>query len=718
MSDFPCAFTPVHLRHRRLPNRIAFGPHPTNLAGDDGLPGDALAAYLRERAFGGAGLIVVEPRPVHLSALVAGRGLAPVGAVGAEADVAAFRRLTDAAHEAGDATVIQQLWHPGPHGDEGGDGTPTWSPSGASTPYGHGSHTMSERELDDLVAAYAEGARRAQQAGFDGVEIAAGAHTLLSELWTPGTNRRDDRWGGANEARMRFSRLVLERIRALCGDELVIGLALSVDPDNPRAPSGGDQARPLGVAELTEIAGWHDDRELVDYVACGTGSLRQRGLAHPTTLHAELVGEPLAAAVAAAVTTARVLCAGHVRTMANAEAVLAAGHADLVAITRGQIADPHLVGKAAVGQANRIRPCISCNDGCVVGPGAGPGVGTGPDGGATATATALRCLVNPEAGREHRWGAGVDIYAAAAPRRVVVIGGGPAGLEAARVAAERGHQVRLYEASDHLGGQWRLAGLQPTRSPIADHLAWYEAELHRLGVEIHRGATFSPSARMWEQVIVVATGAAPARAGRQRALPGVQRLPGVGSSPGAGAGAGAGAASDRSGAAGVRVADIADVARGAVIPAGDVLVVDDTGDWRGIGTALLLQQLRCRVGLVTVDAAVAARLTPAAGGAEARRRFARSGGVAFVHTVVTAWDGTAGRATLRHVLTDRVDEVGADWLVLAETPTAAPAGPSASVAEQVAEACPHAAIHVVGDALAPRHAAAAIAEAHALALTL
>ncbi len=694
MSDFPCAFTPLDLRHRRLPNRIAFGPHPTNLAGDDGLPGDALVAFLRERAFGGAALIVVEPRPVHPSALVAGRSLAPVGD-GPEGDIGAFRRLTEAVHEAGDSTVIQQLWHPGSHGDEGGDGTATWSPSAPWTPYGHGSHTMSGRELDDLVAAYAEAARRAQRAGFDGVEVAAGANTLLAELWTPGTNRRDDRWGGPLEQRLRFSRLVLERIRAVCGDDLVVGLALSVDPDDPRAQSGGEQARPLGVAELTEIAGWHDDRQLVDYVACGTGGLRQRALAQPTTLHAELVGEPLAAAVAGAVTTARVLCAGHVRIMANAEAVLAAGHADLVAVTRGQIADPHLLGKAAVGQANRIRPCVSCNTGCVVGPGAGP------DGGATLAP--LRCLVNPEAGREHRW-TGADAYVTAGePKRVVVIGGGPAGLEAARVAAERGHQVRLYETASHLGGQWRLAGLQPTRSPVADHLAWYEAELHRLGVEIHRGAAFAPSARMWEQVIVVATGAAPARAGRQRALPGVERLPGTGGAD----------STDRAGSSGVRVADIADVVGGAVLPAGDVLLLDDTGDWRGIGTALLLQQLRCRVGLVTADAAVAARLTPAAGGAEARRRFARSGGVDFVNTVVTAWDGTAGRATLRHLLTDRIDEVGADWLVVAETPAAV-----TSVAERVAKACPHAAIHVIGDALAPRHAPAAIAEAHALALTL
>ena len=154
----------------------------------------------------------------------------------------------------------------------------------------------------------------------------------------------------------------------------------------------------------------------------------------------------------------------------------------------------------------------------------------------------------------------------------------------------------------------------------------------------------------------------------------------------------------------MRVADIADVVSGAVLPAGDVLLLDDTGDWRGIGTALLLQQLRCRVGLVTADAAVAARLPPAAGGAEARRRFARSGGVEFVHTVVTAWDGTAGRAALRHVLTDRVDEVGADWLVVAETPTAEPPTGQVAVAERVARACPHAAIHVIGDALAPRHA--------------
>ena len=293
------------------------------------------------------------------------------------AAIGALRRLADAVHEAGDTTLIQQLWHPGSHGDEGGRGTATWSPSGGWTPHGHASHTATERELDDLVAGYADAARRAQRAGFDGVEVAAGWHTLLAELWTPGVNRRDDRWGGPFEQRMRFSRLVLERIRAVCGDELVIGLALSIDPDNPRAPSGGDTAQPLGVGELTEIAGWHDDRQLVDYVACGTGSLRRRELASPTTLHAERVGQPLAAAVAGAVTTARVLCAGHVRTVDNAEAILAAGHADLVAVTRGQIADPHLVGKAAVGQAGRIRPCVSCNTGCIVGPGAGPDSRTG-----------------------------------------------------------------------------------------------------------------------------------------------------------------------------------------------------------------------------------------------------------------------------------------------------------------------------------------------------
>ena len=273
-----------------------------------------------------------------------------------------------------------------------------------------------------------------------------------------------------------------------------------------------------------------------------------------------------------------------------------------------------------------------------------------------------------------------------------MIGGGPAGLEAARVAAERGHTVRLYDTARHLGGQWRLAGLQPTRSPIADHLAWYERELHRLGVEVRRETAFRPTAKLWEQVIVVATGAGPARTGRQRAVPGVERLAGIDSG---------------------RVADVADVLSGTLSPAGDVLLLDDTGDWRGIGTALHLQQLRCRVGLVTGDPTVAAGLAPAAGGAEARRRFARSGGVDFVHTVVTAWDGAAGRATLRHVLTDGVDEVGADWLVVAETAAA-----ESAVAAAVTKACPHAAVHVIGDALAPRHAAAAIADAHTLALTL
>src|SRR3954449_2525218 len=219
----------------------------------------------------------------------------------------------------------------------------------------------------------------------------------------------------------------------------------------------------------------------------------------PTSLYDQRLGEPYAAALKRVVRHALVQAESHIRTPAAAEAVLAAGHADMVSIVRGQIADPHMVAKARAGRADEVRPCISCNQLCW---------------GRRSRDYWISCLVNPSAGREWEWG-GDRFERAALARRVLVVGGGPAGLEAARVAAERGHSVTLWERGRALGGQFRLAGLQPSRGQITDLISWHGRRLGALGVDVRLrfDATADDVAAFGADEVVIATGARPARAG-------------------------------------------------------------------------------------------------------------------------------------------------------------------------------------------------------------
>ena len=221
---------------------------------------------------------------------------------------------------------------------------------------------------------------RAQASGFDGIEVFAAYHAVVDQFWAPWSNRREDDWGGTFEHRMRFSAELLGRIRERCGDDFIIGLAVSVDP--------GAEATP-GIDELTEIVAWHDERRLMDYVTCGTGSYFAFEAIIPPSLYEQRLGEPFAAALKAGVRHAVVQAESHIRTPAAAEAVLAAGHADMVSIVRGQIADPHLVAKARAGRADEVRPCISCNQLCW---------------GRRSRDYWISCLINPSAGRELEWG--------------------------------------------------------------------------------------------------------------------------------------------------------------------------------------------------------------------------------------------------------------------------------------------------------------------------
>jgi 2,4-dienoyl-CoA reductase-like NADH-dependent reductase (Old Yellow Enzyme family) len=659
---FPHVFEPLALRHRTLTSRITFGAHTANMA-EAGLPGDRHVAYYRERALGGAGMIVVEPVPVHRTAVLTRGNFRHDD----DAVIPAFRRLTDACRDANpDVVMIQQLYHVGQHGDADNSFAPNWSPSGLPSYHdADGSHAMTEAEIEEVIAGFVASARRAQDAGFDGVEVFAAYHALVDQFWTPWSNRRTDDWGGTFEGRMCFSATTLDRIRLACGDDFIIGLAVSMDEDS--APA-------LSMAELARIVAWHDARRAMDYVTCGTGSYFDFYPIIPVSLYEQQLGVPFAAELKRVVTHALVQAESHIRTPAAAEAVLAAGQADMVSIVRGQIADPHLVAKARADRAEDVRPCISCNQLCW---------------GRRSRDYWISCLVNPSAGREFAWG-GDRFAPAARPRQVLVVGGGPAGLEAARVAAERGHRVTLLERGSELGGQFRLAGRQPSRDQIRDLLAWYVRRLAALDVEVRLDTVASGAdvAAAGADEVVLATGARPPRTGFQRALPMVDRLPGA----------------ERADAVAIH-----DVLDGSADLGARVLVLDDLGDWRGLGTALHLAESGHEVTVVTSAAVVGGGLFHSAADVPLRGRFMAAGGTVRPQTVVLAWDHAG--ATVRSTVTGAIERLAADTLVIAETPVAETSLATELTALGVA-------FHEIGDCVAPRRASLAFLDGRELGLRL
>ena len=649
--------SPVALRGHTLRNRVVFGAHTANMS-DQGIPGPRFGKYLLERALGGAAMIVAEPVPVHRTGVLT-RGNFAMG----DETIPHFRRITDEVKEAG-AVILQQLYHVGAHGDADLSFAPHWSPSGGPSYHdSDGSHRMTEAEILEVLQAHADAARRAKAAGFQGVEVWAAYHSLLDQFWTPWSNTRDDRWGGSLENRTRFSRMLIEDIRRTCGEDFIIGLAVSYS-------TAYDVT--LSAEALCEIVALHDATGHVDYVTVGSGSYLEFEAIIPLFTHAEKLTTPLTAQIKGIVRHALITSEAGIRTPDNAETILAAGEADLVSIVRGQIADPHLARKVTEGRAGDIRGCISCNQMCW---------------GRRSRDYWISCLINPSAGREFEWGG--DRFSPAPMRKsVLVVGAGPAGLEAARAAAECGHVVEIVEASSVIGGQFRLAGLQPRRAQILDLLDWYEHQFTKLGVTLKLNAYLDDAdiAAHPADSVILATGSLPDETGFQRWLPAEPRLPGI--------------------EAGNVWSPEAVLRREARL--GDAVVVyDEGGNWRGVGTAWALAEQGKQVTIVTPDPFVGKEIARTAADGPARRRMGKLGVKMLVEHCVVRWHGNG--VTVRSFLTGEQQTIPASALVMATTNRSH---------DPFAESFAGKVTHRIGDCAAPRLAAYAFHDGRKVALGL
>lgn len=651
---------PLALRGKNLRNRVVFGAHTANMA-RDGLPGDQHLHYYLERARGGAAMIVVEPQPVHDTAVLT-RGNFRVDD---DAVIPGFRRITEACKAEG-AVMLQQLYHVGQHGDADLSYRPNWSPSGMPSYHdSDGSRAMRAHEIEVLIEGYVRAALRCQRAGFDGVEVWAAYHSLIEQFWRPWSNRREDAWGGSLENRMRFGKEIVERVRRACGEDFIVGLSISYAPTDPVG---------LPLEALTEICVAHDRTGHLDYITCGSGSYIDYDFVMPTFVHGEKLSTDLTASLKQELKHAVVTAESQVRTPDNAEDVLRARQADLVSIVRGQIADPYWARKVTEGRPSDVRGCISCNQMCW---------------GRRSRDYWISCLVNPSAGREHEWG-GEAMAPAEVSKTVLVVGAGPAGLEAARVAAERGHKVTICEAADKIGGQFRLAGLQPRRNQLIELLDWYERQFDRLGVELRLNTFLDADdiAGFGADEVVIATGSLPADTGAQRWIPQQDTLEGIGTG---------------------NVCSVEEVMQRSVVPGKRVVLIDEGGHWRGGGTAWYLAERGHELTIVTPDALIGKELQRTTSDMELRKVLARAGAQFFTESVVESWGN--GSARIRSLLDGSVTEVAADTLVLATTNIAFD-----MVSRELEERqLPH---HEIGDCVAPRLAAYAFYEGRKLGLTL
>ncbi len=478
--QFPHLFSPLEIGRVTVPNRISFSAHLTNLA-DDGLPTDRLTGYLAARARGGAGLIITEEQSVHPT----DRAYEHLIEAFHPEVIPGYKRLTQAVH-AFETRIFAQLNHNGQQCSGSLSRLPVWAPSPVpDVLYRETPKAMEIEDIREVVEYFARSATHVREGGFDGVELQFGHSSLVRQFMSPLTNYRGDEYGGEFDNRLRFALEVIAAVREAVGADYTLGVRLCADELIP----GG-----LTLEDAKQIA-----QRLQ-----ATGHLDYFNLTLATFYNLYLVGGPMhmplgyAVPLAAGikeVATLPVFATGRINDPALAERVLAEGQADMIGVVRGQIADPDFARKAREGRTEEIRYCIACNQNCY---------------GRVGLNKTIGCVQNPSVGCEDIEGER-HLRPALRKKRVMVVGGGPAGMWAAKIATLRGHQATLYEQAGELGGQVLLAAKGAGRDEFGVIVRNERNQLAHLGVPVELGVEVTPEFIFEREpdAVIVATGSRP-----------------------------------------------------------------------------------------------------------------------------------------------------------------------------------------------------------------
>jgi len=526
-------FTPIEVGRLTLKNRIYSSGHAEAMA-EGGRPTERLRRYHERKARGGCALTIFGgSSSVHPSSPAAAwKQIANHD----DSIIPAYRAIAEAVHQHG-CLVFTQLTHLGRRAQSDPEGSgvllaPSQIPERVHREI---PHELEAEQIAELVRAFGEAARRCRDGALDGVEISMAHNHLIDQFWSPRFNERVDEYGGSLENRMRFAVEVLTEIRRRAGRDFVVGARISGDELTPGGLTAQDMAT---IARRLAASG------LVDFLSIiggGAHTYSLQAAAVPNMSFTPAVFVPLAAAIKKAAPGLPILHASRIVDPVHADRVVAAGNVDVVGMTRALIADPDLPRKAREGRLDDIRTCVGANEGCI------DRIYQGKP---------VTCVQNPATGREAELG---DVGLAATSKRVVVVGGGVAGLEAARMAALRGHRVVLIEKAPELGGQVLLAARAAARAEYAGIVRFLAAQIRKLGVDVRLGVEATASIVLAEHpdAVVVATGSHPY----------VPPIPGID---------------------GKHVLTDRDVLAGATTVGANVVVIDDVHTEQALSTAELL----------------------------------------------------------------------------------------------------------------------------------
>jgi len=509
---FESLFTPIEIGPVRLPNRIFVTPHATMFSSDarNNLPGKTLADYCADRARGGTGLIEVSMSIVgsdstshvapdtnaHFNHLNAGHPMILSGRWplrGSDPEIVeGYSYLAKRVHEYGAKCFIELASAGSNVGGEFGVSAFPWP---SALPFTN--KEMSQDAINKIANDYGIAAKYVMDSGLDGIDILTAHGELIGEFLSKVMNRREDVYGGSLENRTRLLFQVIDKIRDYVGHNIAVGIRLNGDEKFEGGNTPSDAA---------EIARKLDGK--VDWITVDFGYSPQQEDWQAVPMYVETgYNERISNPIKSVLKKTKLGVVGRYLDPSYAERLVVSGQADLVAMTRALIADPELPNKARYGRIEEIRPCIGVLQDCW---------------GRMIKGLPISCTVNPAVGREVEWGIGT-LKAARQKKKVLIIGAGPAGLETARVAAERGHKVTIYEKSKKAGGQVLLAAKLPARIDVKSIIAWQITQLEKLGVEIRYGLEVLPDQDVLNYVIneekpdvvIIATGSSPIRTGFQ-----------------------------------------------------------------------------------------------------------------------------------------------------------------------------------------------------------